>query len=65
MGYVWPFISFYLLLARLYESTGSFCCYFDVGISITIKFYFKVFYVMGKALSGEVPCTWTGPVMFC
>ena len=27
-----------------------------VGVSKMLKFYFKVFYVMGKALSGELSC---------
>ena len=29
----------------------------------TLKFYIKVFYVMGKALSGELSCTETGLVL--
>ena len=37
----------------------------DTGINISkiLKFYIKVFYVMGKALSGELSCLWTGFVM--
>ena len=27
-----------------------------VGVSKMLKFYIKVFYVMGKALSGELSC---------
>ena len=27
-----------------------------------LKFYVKFFYVMGKALSGELSCMQTGPV---
>ena len=33
-----------------------------VGISIMLEFYNKDFYVMGKALSGELSCMWTGLV---
>ena len=30
-----------------------------MGVSKMLKFYVKVFYVMGKALSGELSCMWT------
>ena len=34
-----------------------------VGVDKMLKFYVKCFYVMGKALSGELSCTWTGLVL--
>ena len=34
----------------------------SVGVSKMLKFYVKVFYVMGKAQSGELSCTGTGLV---
>ena len=35
-----------------------YCTTVGVGVSKMLKFYIKVFYVMGKALSGELsyPC---------
>ena len=47
-------------LAHLYKSTETYCCHFvlrlGAGVSVII------FYVMGKALSGELACMGTGPV---
>ena len=34
-----------------------------VGVSIMLKFYVKVLYVMGKELSGVLFCTQTGLVL--
>ena len=34
-----------------------------VGVSKILKFYVKVFYVMGKVLSGELSCVWTSHVV--
>ena len=46
---------------RLYESTDS--CHPDshngVSMGHTLKFHVKVFYVMGKVLSGKLSYTWT------
>ena len=42
-------------LSHLYESTGSCCCHFDMGVSVSItikSFVSKIFYVMGKGLTG-------------
>ena len=36
----------------------------DVGIGVSKKFNVKVFYVMGKALSGSYPVPVTGLVVF-
>ena len=57
-------------LARLYKIQKSYCTTPGVGVGVGIdgsvgvdkmlKFYVKVFYVMGKALSGELSCTRTG-----
>ena len=52
-------------LACLYESTESYCCHFDVGPGICVgltlhSFTSKFFYVIGKALSGELSCMGTG-----
>ena len=51
------------LLVPPYENTESYCCHFDVsmgfgvGVGITLyKFYVKVFYMMGIALSGKLAC---------
>ena len=48
------------LLARLYESTESYCCHFDVGIgvgdSITLsKFYVKVFMLWARHCKESYP----------
>ena len=58
--------------ACLHKSTGSsaiHCCHSDVGVGLGIsatflKFYGKVFYIMGKVLSGELFCMWSGQ-LFC
>ena len=34
----------------------------SIGIRAIIKFEIKDFYVMGKRLSGELSCMWTGLV---
>ena len=34
-----------------------------MGMGYTLKFYIKVFYVMGKSLSGELSCMRTGLVV--
>ena len=54
-------------LARLYKSTESYYhFYVGVGVGIThfkvILMYVKVFYIMGKAVSGELSCMRTGLV---
>ena len=53
-------LSVYSLLARLDEVQEELLYYPGVGVSIGIskmlKFYVKVFYVMGKALKGELSC---------
>ena len=38
----------------------------SVGMDKMLKFYIKVFYfyVLGKGLSGELSCTWTGFVLY-
>ena len=54
------------LLAHLYKSTESYCCHFDVGVSrgVTLSSLRQsFFYVMGKALSGELSCMGTGLVL--
>ena len=45
-----------MILANLFESSGSCCCHPDVsmGVGVTFKYYDK-----GKELSGELSCTWT------
>ena len=35
-----------------------------VGVDNMLKFYLTVFYVMGKALSGELSCLWTDLCFF-
>ena len=35
-----------------------------LNFSKLLKFYCKVFYLMGKALSGKLSCVWTGLVVF-
>ena len=51
-----------MFLARLDEVQEELLYYsrhgvsVGVGVSIMLKFYVKVFYVMGKALSGELSC---------
>ena len=54
-------------LARLYESTRSYCCHSDVGFAVvmgvTLIFLRQRFYVMGKALPGELSCMGTGLVI--
>ena len=48
------------------QSTGSCCCHFDLdiglGVSHTLKFCDKGFYVMGKVLSDKLPCRQRGPI---
>ena len=53
------------LLAPLYENTESYCSHFDVGVGWhhILNIYIQVFYVMGKALSGELSCMGTGLVL--
>ena len=38
------------------KSRKSYCTSPGVGVSKMLKFYVKVFYVLGKALSGELSC---------
>ena len=55
-----------LFLARLYKSTDSYCCHFDVAVSIGVGegiTLSKFFNVMVKALSGELSCMGTGLVL--
>ena len=52
------------------KSTGRYCCHFDICVCHghghhTLKFYIKALYVMGKAMSGELPCKWKGLVFIC
>ena len=63
-------IQIHPFLARLYHSTGSCCCHSDDGVSVGIgmgvtlqSFTSKFFYVIGKALSGELYCTGTDLVI--
>ena len=42
--------------ARLNEVQEELLHYPGVGVSKMLKFYLKVFYVMGKALTGELSC---------
>ena len=57
------------VLAHLYESIGSYCCHFQVGMGVGIgvifeRFYDKVFFCgMGNMLSGKLSCRQTGPVI--
>ena len=57
-------------LACLFECTEElYCTTPGVGIGGVsmdkmLKFYVKVFYVMGNVLLGELSCTWTGLVRF-
>ena len=48
-------------LALLFKCTGR--SGINVGVDKILKFYFHVFYVMGKGLSGELSCTLTGLVV--
>ena len=55
-------------VVSLYNSIESYCCQFEVDVAVglwchTLKFYVKVFYVMGKALSGKLSCTGIGLVL--
>ena len=53
-------------LVHLYRK--SYCTVPGIGIcggrdgSKMLKFYIKIFYVMGKALSGKLSCMWTSLV---
>ena len=61
-------------LAHLHKSTGSYCCYLDVGMGlgvgirlrsfVTVFFFCFCFFVMGKILLGELSCTQTGLVRY-
>ena len=52
-------------LACLYESTGSYFCHPDMGMGITIISFMTEFsYVMYKALSSKLSCTYTGLVIW-
>ena len=54
-----------VLFSSPLRSTESYCCHFDVdvGVGVTLKsLTSKFFYVMGKALSGELSCSGTGLV---
>lgn len=48
----------------MHESTGSYCCHLDIGVGMGAYFKVldKVFYVMGKMLSGKLSCAWTGRI---
>ena len=50
------------LLAHLYKSTELLLSLWRGHWRHTLKYYIKVFYVMGKALSGELSYTGTGLV---
>ena len=60
-----------MTISSLYKCTGRAIALpsrVDVGgsgISEIFKFYIKVFYVMGKVLSGELSCMGTGLVFTC
>ena len=48
----------YQFLSRLYESLESYCCHLTLAWALAS--HFKVFYVMAKAVSGELSCIGTG-----
>ena len=55
-------------LAQVYESTGRYFCHPDVGVGVgmlshTLSFMTNFYYVMGKALSGELSSSQTGLVL--
>ena len=67
-------------VAHVYKCTGrpvqmyrkSYCAYSaqvlgfgGSGVSKMLKLYMKVLHVMGKALSEELSCTWTGLISWC
>ena len=47
-----------IVLAHLTKFRMSYCTNPSIGVSVSkiLKFYDKVFYVMGKALTGELSC---------
>ena len=56
-------------LARLYECAESYCTTLEAGVGIEVGDgiggggFSLMFYLMGKALSGELYCTGTGLVI--
>lgn len=59
----------YRFLAHLYESTESYCCHLDVGVSIGVdmgitlgSFHVRVFVCEGQGTAGKLSCKWTGIV---
>ena len=64
------FIFFLLFSACLYESIGSYCSHPNVGFGLgfvigVILLRLTFFYVMGKALSGELSSTRTSLINSC
>ena len=56
-----PFQLAWTKFEKSYCTTPGIC--FDVGVSKLLKFYVKVFYVMGKGLTGKLSCPVTGLVI--
>lgn len=50
-------------LADQYKSTVSFCRHIRVSVHIGNGCFCQNFWVMGKNLSGELSCIWTGLVL--
>ena len=51
-----------LFLARMYESTESYSCHFDVSVDSGVGGHtLKLCYGQGT-VTGELSCTWTGLV---
>ena len=48
--------NFLARLDKVQEDRKSYCITPGVGVGVSKKFNIKVFYVMGKALSGELSC---------
>ena len=62
MGYPDPLTGLVILPVQMYQ---SYCTTVGlggggVGFSKIIKFYVKSFCLIGKVLSGELSCMWTG-----
>ena len=45
VGLVWMGVIL-TFLARLYESTESYCCHFDVSVGVTLKIYTSKFFML-------------------
>ena len=59
--HLYVFVSF---LSRLYESTESYCCHFEVGVGVgvTPKFYVKFFMLWARHCQVSYPVR--GQVLF-